>query len=141
VPTPRPARAQSPLVGRLSDARGRKPFLLLSFLCSGAQAVAMLLYLRCGVSLLWFFPAQARAPRPPAPARAAARRPRVPACRPPVAPGCARHRSSAGLPEPGSASVAAPCQGPIPHQRMQEASIFVGAPLRGARPAAGSARA
>lgn len=46
------------MVGRLSDARGRKPFLLLSFLCSGAQAVAMLLYLRCGVSLLWFFPAQ-----------------------------------------------------------------------------------
>jgi len=60
-------------VGRLSDARGRKPFLLLSFLCSGAQAVAMLLYLRCGVSLLWFFPAQARPPRPPArPARSAA---------------------------------------------------------------------
>ena len=53
-------------MGRLSDARGRKPFLLLSFLCSGAQAVAMLLYLRCGVSLLWFFPAQARPPRPPA---------------------------------------------------------------------------
>ena len=45
-------------MGRMSDARGRKPFLLLSFLCSGAQAVAMLLYLRCGVSLLWFFPAQ-----------------------------------------------------------------------------------
>ncbi|KAK9826348.1 hypothetical protein WJX81_000370 [Elliptochloris bilobata] len=49
----------SPVVGRMSDAHGRKPFLLLSFLCSGAQAVAMLLYLRCGVSLLWFFPAQA----------------------------------------------------------------------------------
>ena len=49
-------------MGRLSDARGRKPFLLLSFLCSGAQAVAMLLYLRCGVSLLWFFPAQVRPP-------------------------------------------------------------------------------
>ena len=51
-------------MGRLSDAHGRKPFLLLSFLCSGAQAVAMLLYLRCGVSLLWFFPAQVRWPAP-----------------------------------------------------------------------------
>ena len=51
-------------MGRLSDARGRKPFLLLSFLCSGAQAVAMLLYVRCGVSLLWFFPAQVSSPAP-----------------------------------------------------------------------------
>lgn len=47
------------MVGRWSDAYGRKPFLLLSFLCGGAQVFALLTYLTLGTSLFWMFPAQA----------------------------------------------------------------------------------
>ena len=53
------ASVQAPMVGRWSDAYGRKPFLLLSFLCGGAQVFALLTYLTLGTSLFWMFPAQA----------------------------------------------------------------------------------
>lgn len=49
--------AQAPVVGRWSDAYGRKAFMLLSLVCSAAQIVAMLLYIRLGTSLFWVFPA------------------------------------------------------------------------------------
>lgn len=51
---------QAPVVGRWSDAYGRKPFLILSFACGGAQVIVLLLYITRGTSLLWYFPAQAR---------------------------------------------------------------------------------
>jgi MFS family permease len=51
---------QAPVVGRWSDAYGRKRFMLLSLGCSAAQIVALLLYITRGTSLFWFFPAQAR---------------------------------------------------------------------------------
>lgn len=47
------------MVGRWSDGYGRKPFLILSFLCGGAQVFALLAYLKLGTSLFWMFPAQA----------------------------------------------------------------------------------
>ena len=50
---------QAPVVGRWSDWYGRKPFLLLSFLCGGAQVFALLSYLTLGTSLFFMFPAQA----------------------------------------------------------------------------------
>ncbi|CAL8465277.1 g4812 [Coccomyxa elongata] len=49
----------APVVGRWSDAYGRKPFLILSFACGGAQVIVLLLYITWGTSLLWYFPAQA----------------------------------------------------------------------------------
>ncbi|EIE23230.1 MFS general substrate transporter [Coccomyxa subellipsoidea C-169] len=49
----------APVVGRWSDAYGRKPFLVLSFACGGAQVVALLLYITWGTSLFWYFPASA----------------------------------------------------------------------------------
>ena len=49
---------QAPVIGRWSDAYGRKPFLVLSFTCGGAQVVALLLYITMGTSLFWYFPAQ-----------------------------------------------------------------------------------
>jgi len=49
---------QAPVVGRWSDGYGRKPFLILSFLCGGAQVFALLGYLTLGTSLFWIFPAQ-----------------------------------------------------------------------------------
>lgn len=54
--------AQAPVVGRWSDAFGRKLFMLLSLVCSGAQVVAMLLYIRLGTSLFWVFPAMVGGP-------------------------------------------------------------------------------
>ena len=39
---------QAPVVGRWSDGYGRKPFLILSFLCGGAQVFALLAYLKLG---------------------------------------------------------------------------------------------
>ena len=53
---------QAPVVGRWSDAYGRKPFLVLSFACGGAQVVALLLYITWGTSLFWYFPASVRLP-------------------------------------------------------------------------------
>ena len=50
---------QAPVVGHWSDAYGRKPFLILSFACGGAQVFVLLLYITRGTSLLWYFPAQA----------------------------------------------------------------------------------
>ena len=55
------------MVGRWSDAYGRKPFLLLSFLCGGAQVFALLSYLTLGTSLFWMFPAQASSSSSPRP--------------------------------------------------------------------------
>ena len=45
------------MVGRWSDAYGRKVFMLLSLVCSAAQIVAMLLYILLDISLFWVFPA------------------------------------------------------------------------------------
>lgn len=53
---------QAPVVGRWSDAYGRKPFLVLSFACGGAQVVALLLSITMGTSLFWYFPAQVWGP-------------------------------------------------------------------------------
>ena len=46
-----------PILGRLSDTFGRKPFLLLSFGCHVCPVVMILLYLSFGSSLLYVYPA------------------------------------------------------------------------------------
>ena len=50
------------MVGRWSDAYGRKRFMMLSLTCSAAQMIALLLYLTRGTSLFFFFPCQVRPP-------------------------------------------------------------------------------
>ncbi|KAK9805503.1 hypothetical protein WJX72_001711 [[Myrmecia] bisecta] len=49
----------APMIGSWSDVYGRKPFLLLSFAITSLHEIVLLLHLSFGLSLLWYFPAQA----------------------------------------------------------------------------------
>ncbi len=47
-----------PLVGELTDAYGRKPFLAAAIALAGLPVVVLLLYLQYGFPLMWYYPAQ-----------------------------------------------------------------------------------
>lgn len=47
-----------PLVGELTDAYGRKPFLAAAIALAGLPVLVLLLYLQYDFPLLWYYPAQ-----------------------------------------------------------------------------------
>ncbi|KAK9805583.1 hypothetical protein WJX72_006405 [[Myrmecia] bisecta] len=49
----------APMIGSWTDVYGRKPFMILAFAVTSVHDVVLLLHLNLGVSLLWYFPAQA----------------------------------------------------------------------------------
>lgn len=49
----------SPVIGDLSDAYGRKPFILAGLLLSGLPIAAVFMYLSGRASLLWYYPCSA----------------------------------------------------------------------------------
>lgn len=49
---------QAPLVGRWSDAYGRKPFLIICFALASLPVLVLVLHMRYNISLLFYFPAQ-----------------------------------------------------------------------------------
>ena len=53
---------QAPLVGKFSDAYGRRPFLAATFICASFPVMVLCFHLNFGLSMYFYFPAQARGP-------------------------------------------------------------------------------
>ena len=51
---------QAPLVGKWSDVYGRKPFLMMTFICASFTITVLFLNLNFGVSMFFYFPAQVK---------------------------------------------------------------------------------
>lgn len=51
--------SQAPLVGRWSDAYGRKPFLIICFLLASLPVLVLVLHMCYQLPLYFYFPAQA----------------------------------------------------------------------------------
>ena len=49
---------QAPMIGSWSDKYGRKPFLIIAFSTASLPLMVILLHLRFGLSMLFYFPAQ-----------------------------------------------------------------------------------
>lgn len=49
---------QAPLVGKWSDAYGRQPFLLVTFICSSFPVLVLFFNFNYGLSMYFYFPAQ-----------------------------------------------------------------------------------
>lgn len=56
---------QAPHVGKWSDAYGRQPFLLLTFVCASFPVLVLYFNLNYGLSMYFYFPAQVRNLLPP----------------------------------------------------------------------------
>jgi len=46
------------MVGRWSDAYGRQPFLVMTFVCASFPVMVLFLNLHFGISMFFYFPAQ-----------------------------------------------------------------------------------